>query len=140
MSEFTQNEMEGIVKAMSQKPLNKEAPTKVPLRPPGSYGKVAKVALSPLDGEKLRPLPKLTEKELSEFNYLKTNIEVVFGRTKLNLNELAALEEGSLLPLEDLCDDLVDIMVNGVKIGRGEIVSVDNHFAVKIVSFAKNPF
>ena len=138
MSEFTPDELEGIVKAMSQKKLTEEEKSKVPLRPAGSYGKITKVAFSPLLGETPRPMAELSGKELSELEDLKAHIEVVFGSTTLSLKELAGLETGSLLPLEDLCDDLVDIYANGLKVARGEVVAVENHFGVKIVSFTKN--
>ena len=138
MSEFTPDEIEGIVKAMSPKKLSEEEKSKVPLRPPGSYGKITKVAFSPLLGETPRPLAELSGKELSALEDLKAHIEVVFGSTTLTLKELAGLEKGTLLPFNELCDDLVDIFVNGSKIGRGEIVAVDNRFGVKIVSFTKN--
>lgn len=47
MSEFTSDEIEGIVKAMSQKKLSEEEKSKVPLRPAGSYRKIATVTFSP---------------------------------------------------------------------------------------------
>jgi flagellar motor switch protein FliN len=138
MNAFTPDEMEGIVEAMSQKKLTEDERAKVPLRPPGSYKKIAKIGFSPLIGEQPPPLAELTGKEISNLENLKAKVEVVFGKTTLTLKELASLEKGSLLPLDDLCDDLVEIYVNGVKIGRGEVVVVDGHFGVKIVSFTKN--
>jgi flagellar motor switch protein FliN len=138
MNEFTPDEIEGIVQAMSQKKPTQEERSKIPLRPPGSYGKIAKISFSPIVGEQLRPLAELTDKEMSDLENLKAHVEVVFGKTSLSLKELAALEKGSLLPLDDLCDELVDIYVNGSKIGRGEVVAVDGHFGVKIISFTKN--
>lgn len=138
MSEFTPDEIEGIVNAMSQETPNENG-GKIPLLPPGSYGPVSKVAFTPIEGEKPRPLSELTEREMADFENLKAHVEVVFGKTKLTLKELAALEEGSLLPLDDLCDDLVDIYVNGTKVGRGEVVAVDGQFGVKIVNFVQKP-
>lgn len=138
MSEFTPDEIEGIVKAMSQKKLTEEEKSKIPLRPPGSYGKIARLSFSPLLGETPRTLTELTGNERSQLEDLKAHVEVVFGKTTMTLKELAGLDTGSLLPLDDLCDDLVDIIVNGSKIGRGEVVVVDDHFAVKIVTFTKN--
>jgi len=137
MNEFTQDELEGIVQAMSQKKPSDEEKAKIPLRPAGNYKKIVKVGLTPLLGELPRPLEELTEKEIQDFENLKVQVEVVFGKAHLHLNEIAALENGSLLPLEELCDDLVDIYVNGLKVGRGEIVAIDGHFGVKIVSFTK---
>ena len=139
MSEFTPDEIEGIVKAMSQEPPPQEEEGKIPLRPPGSYGTISRVGFTPIEGEKPRPLTELTEKERAEFETLAAHIEVVYGKRKMTLKELAALKEGSLLPMDALCDDLVDIYVNGIKVGRGEIVAVDGQFGVKIVSFSQNP-
>ncbi|MCH9625679.1 MAG: hypothetical protein S4CHLAM123_08570 [Chlamydiales bacterium] len=137
MSEFTPDEIDGIVKAMSQKTPPKERSSKIPLRPPGSYKKLAKVSFSPIEGDRPPPLPELTDSQKAQFGSLKAHIEVVYGKTKLSLKELAALEEGSMLPLNELCDDLVDIYINGTQVARGEVVSVDGQFGVKIVTFLK---
>lgn len=133
MSEFTQKEIEDIIEIMTKSPPEKEA--KIPLKPPGNYQSIAKIAFSPLEGEKPRPLSQVTEKEVAEWGHLKAHVEIFYGKTKLRLKELAALKEGSLIPFEDLCDDLVDIYVNGTKVARGEVVGVDGQFGVKIVSF-----
>lgn len=135
MSEFTTDEIEGIFKAMSKSAVKSDKEAKIPLRPPGSYGAVSKVTFAPIDGDKPKKVSELTEKEKKHFSSLKASVEVFYGKTKLSLKELSALEKGSLLVLDDLCDDLVDIHVNGTKVGRGEIVAVDGHFGVKIVSF-----
>ncbi len=138
MSGLTSEEIDEMVKAMSFKPVAKE--TKIPLRPPGSYKTIAKVALSPIEGEIASPRAELTERDFDQFGSVKAEIKVLFGKNKFTLKELAALEEGHLIPLEDLCDDLVDIYVNGSKIGRGEIVAVDDHFGVKIIAFTKRQY
>ncbi|MCH9611319.1 MAG: FliM/FliN family flagellar motor switch protein [Chlamydiae bacterium] len=131
MDEFSPDEIESIVKAINVEPQKLE---EVPLKPQGQY--VSKVAFSPLDGEKPRPLKELTEREHSRFGHLKASVEVIFGRTKMTLNELAAIKEGSLIPLDDLSDDLVEIFVNGEQVGRGEVVAVDGHFGVRIVTLS----
>lgn len=138
MEEFTSEEIESIAKAMAQKKPIGEEGDKIPLRPPGSYKKIAKLAFSPIIGEHPRPLDELTAKEMSDLDCLRAHIEVVFGKTTLSLKQLASLDTGNLLPLDDLCDDLVDIYVNGTKIGRGEVVVVDGRFSVKIIAFTKN--
>ncbi len=129
MDDFSSDEIDSIVQAINAEP---EKTEEIPLRPPGNY--ISKISFSPLEGEKPRPLEELTEKETSRFEHLEASVEVVFGKTKMTLKELAALKEGSLIPLDDLCDDLVDIYVNQTHIGRGEVVAVDDHFGVKIVT------
>ncbi|MFZ0565332.1 MAG: FliM/FliN family flagellar motor switch protein [Chlamydiales bacterium] len=132
---MTPEEIEEMLGAMSLNSVPKE--TQIPLRPPGSYKRVAKIALSPLDGEKASPAVELTDQERAKFDTLSAQIEVLFGKTKLTLGELAALREGDLLPLDELGEDLVDIYVNGSKMARGEVIAVDGHFGVKIASFTK---
>jgi len=129
MDDFSQAEIDNIVKAINAEPEKLE---EIPLRPEGHY--VSRVAFSPLEGEKPKPLAELTGREKSRFGSLRASVEVVFGRTKMTINELAALEKGSLLPLDDLSDDLVEIFVNGKLIGRGEVVVVGESFGVRIVT------
>lgn len=129
MDEFSSEEIDSIVKAIHTEP---EAVEEIPLRPPGHY--VSKLSFSPLEGERPRPLDELTEKERSRFGSLKATVEVSYGKTKLTLNELAALKKDSLIPLDDLSDDLCEIYVNGKLIGRGEVVVVDKKYGVKIVT------
>ncbi|MCH9609001.1 MAG: hypothetical protein S4CHLAM45_02570 [Chlamydiales bacterium] len=131
MSDLTPEEIDGIVSAINQEPASKEELSQIPLQPPGHYGKVA---LSPIVGEQPRPLDKLTEREFSSLGHLVAHVEVLFGKTKLPLRQLASLKEGDLLPLDELCDDLVDIYVNDQHIGRGEIVTTDGHFGIKLVT------
>jgi len=97
MTSLTPEEIEGMVKVMSLEPVSKEA--KIPLRPPGSYKSIAKVALSPMEGEKAPPLAEFTDQEMAKFESLTAQIEVVFGKTKLTLKELAALKEGHFAKL-----------------------------------------
>lgn len=93
-----------------------------------------KVLFSPIEGETPRPLEELTSKEVSELGDLQAHIEVVYGSTKISLKKLAALKEGDLLALNELCDELVDIYVNGEHIGRGEVVAFEGKFGVKIIT------
>jgi flagellar motor switch/type III secretory pathway protein FliN len=44
------------------------------------------------------------------------------------------LKEGDLFWLEELCDDLVEIRVNRVLVGRGEVVVAGGKFGMKIES------
>lgn len=129
MDEFSQDEIESIVQAIQKEPKKSDS---IPLRPPGNY--VSKVSFSPLEGETPRPLVELTERETSRFSSLKASVEVIYGKTKLTLKELGSLKEGSLISLDDLSDDLVEIYVNGVLIGRGEVVVYEGHYGVKIVT------
>ena len=98
--------------------------------------KIAKVEFSQVAErtEVQRPAP-LTDQEKSKWADLKVDLEVVYGRAKIPLRELATLEQGSLLPLDQLADEKVEIFANGKRVAYGEVVLADGHFGVQITSF-----
>ena len=60
-------------------------------------------------------------------------ISVELGRTKLKFREVLNLSTGSVVELSKQTSEPVDIMVNGALLATGEVVVVDDHFAVRIV-------
>jgi flagellar motor switch protein FliN/FliY len=54
------------------------------------------------------------------------------GRLKMSIGEVLKLNGGSILELDRLVSEPVDIMVQGVLLAHGEVVVVNNHFAVRI--------
>lgn len=63
-------------------------------------------------------------------------LSVELGRTKKNIREILDLAKGSLIELNKLAEEPVDIFVNGKKIAYGEVVVVDENFGVKITEIA----
>lgn len=66
------------------------------------------------------------------------DISVVLGRTKKSIKDILALGTGSLIELEKLAEEPVEILVNGKKIAFGEVVVVDENFGVRITSIVSN--
>ncbi len=54
------------------------------------------------------------------------------GRTKMVVKEILKLGVGSVVELEKLTGEPVDILVNGKIIARGEVVAIDENFGVRI--------
>lgn len=59
-------------------------------------------------------------------------LTVEIGSTSLTLRELLALGESSVIELDRLANELLDVFVNGTLIGRGEVVTVGDRFGVRI--------
>ncbi|MBW6408593.1 flagellar motor switch phosphatase FliY [Clostridium weizhouense] len=66
------------------------------------------------------------------------DISVVLGRTKKNIKDILNLSTGSLIELDKLAEEPVEILVNGKKIAYGEVVVVDENFGVRITSIASS--
>lgn len=59
-------------------------------------------------------------------------VSVELGRTQRQVREVLALVPGSLLELDRLAGDPIDVLVNGRRIARAEVVVVDERFAIRI--------
>jgi len=70
---------------------------------------------------------------LSRFGDVTVRLSVELGRTEMSLRDVLALTEGSVVPLNRLTDDLLDVTANGQVIARGEVVAQEGRFALRIV-------
>ena len=59
-------------------------------------------------------------------------IAVELGRARLKFRDVLNLAQGSVVELSRQSSEPVDIMVNGALLATGEVVVVDDHFAVRI--------
>lgn len=70
------------------------------------------------------------------FDFLKdvdVRLTVELGRTSMKLKDVLALSEESVVMLDRLTDELLDVMVNGKLIARGEVVAQGDRFGLRIV-------
>lgn len=63
-------------------------------------------------------------------------LSVELGQTDMKLRDVLALAEESVVVLDRLTDELLDVTVNGKAIAKGEIVAVGNRFGLRIVELA----
>lgn len=73
---------------------------------------------------------------LHRLGSVSVRLSVELGRTEMTLKDVLALEEGSVVPLNRLTDELLDVTANGRIIARGEVVAQDGRFALRIVTLA----
>lgn len=65
-------------------------------------------------------------------------VVVELGRTRMPLRQVLDLQQGSVVELDRLAGDAVDIYVNERLIARGEVVVVDDKFGVRITELVIN--
>lgn len=76
--------------------------------------------------EQVRKLP------LNRFYDVNVTVSVELGRVEMPIGEIVQLGETSIVELKRSISEEVDIMAQGVRIARGEVVVVDDRFAVRI--------
>jgi flagellar motor switch protein FliN/FliY len=59
-------------------------------------------------------------------------LTVEIGRTTMTIRETLALGPGSIVSLDKLAGEPVDLLVNGRRIARGEVVAVDEEFGLRV--------
>ena len=60
------------------------------------------------------------------------NVTVELGRTKKTVREVLELSQGSIIELDKLAGEPVDIYVNQQRIARGEVVVIEENFGVRV--------
>ena len=66
-------------------------------------------------------------------------VSVEIGRTQRKVQEILAFSKGSLVVLDKLAGDQVDLFVNGKCIARGDVVVIDDNFGVRVTEIVQNP-
>ncbi|MEJ6672418.1 MAG: flagellar motor switch protein FliN [Alphaproteobacteria bacterium] len=62
---------------------------------------------------------------------IEVQLSVEVGNTEIKIRDLLRLNEGSVIELDRLAGDSLDILVNGTMIAKGEIVMVGERFGVR---------
>jgi flagellar motor switch protein FliN/FliY len=60
------------------------------------------------------------------------DLRIELGRTHMHLEDVLRLKRGSVVPLDKLAGDPVDIHVNGRLIARGEVLVLNDNFCVRV--------
>ncbi len=72
-----------------------------------------------------------TAENLRVLENIEVQLAVEVGNTEIKIRDLLRLNEGSVIELDRLAGDPLDILVNGTMIAKGEIVMVGERFGVR---------
>lgn len=72
--------------------------------------------------------------ETGLFADLPVKVSVELGRSTISLKEIFELTEGSIIELDRLVGEPLDLVVNGQIVAKGEVVAIDNNFGLRIKS------
>ena len=81
-----------------------------------------------------RPAPPAADggSELERLFDVPVELAVEIGRTHMTISETLALGPGSIVTLNRLAGEPVDLLVNGKPIARGEVVVLDEEFGLRV--------
>lgn len=72
------------------------------------------------------------DQNLDVLSGVRLRMSVEVGSASLTLSDLLGLSKGSVVELDRDCNAMLDIFANGTLIARGEIVSVDGRYGIRV--------
>ena len=72
--------------------------------------------------------------ETDVFSNIPIKVSVELGRSQISLKEVFELTEGSIIELERLVGEPLDLVVNSQVIAQGEVVAIDNNYGLRITN------
>jgi type III secretion system YscQ/HrcQ family protein len=73
-----------------------------------------------------------------DFGQLPVLLHVVVGEKEMSLAEANGLTPGSIIELEAREGEPVDLAINGTRVGKGELVTIEGRLGVKILHWRSN--
>jgi flagellar motor switch protein FliN len=75
--------------------------------------------------------------DLRRLSEVPMELSVEIGRTGMTVGETLELRPGSIVTLDRLAGEPVDLLVNGTPIARGEVVVVDEQFGLRVTEIVE---
>jgi flagellar motor switch protein FliN/FliY len=86
------------------------------------------------------PLRELHEGDTQKMDLLMDvplQVTVELGRAQMTIKDILNLGEGSVVELDKLAGEPVDVLVNGQLVAKGEVVVIDENFGIKIADLVR---
>jgi flagellar motor switch protein FliN len=86
-------------------------------------------------GEQLHAAPAgglHTDADLARLHAVPVELAVEIGRTRMTIGDTLGLGPGSIITLNRMAGEPVDLLVNGRPIARGEVVVIDEEFGLRV--------
>ena len=82
--------------------------------------------------EKLKNKDNSAAKNLRVLENIDVKLTVEVGNTEIKIRDLLRLNEGSVVELDRLAGEPLDILANGTMIAKGEVVMVGERFGIRL--------
>lgn len=98
----------------------------------GAFETGASSLFESLDAANARPAANADAPGLSRVRDIPLEVTVELGRTHLLIKDILDLNAGSIIELDKIAGEPVDLFANGLLVARGEVVVIDDNFGVRV--------
>ena len=109
----------------SQTPAGQPSPAAQPAPASAKVELESFAPAEPKKEERAIPIERLKDVSL--------NVKVELGRANLNVEDVLKLNKGSVVELDKLTGDPLDLYINNALVARGEILVINDNFAIRII-------
>ncbi len=99
---------------------------------PGNAGQLSAAVEAGTENSRVTSADKL-----NMLQSIEVQLAVEVGRAKMTIKDLLLLNEGSVIELDRMAGDPLEIIVNGASIAKGEIVMVGDKFGIRFVDISE---
>ncbi len=93
---------------------------------------VAEQDVAKVQAQALNETPTDGEVKLDVVLDIPVTIAMEIGRTKISIRNLLQLNQGSIVELDRLAGEPMDVLVNGTLVAHGEVVVVNEKFGIRL--------
>jgi len=94
--------------------------------------KIIGYAVKPFETEGVIKMSEVNSVVKDALSMAEIRVTAELGATVMAIKQLLEMEEGTIVELDKLAGEPVDVKANGVLIAKGEVVVIDENFGVKI--------
>ncbi len=85
-----------------------------------------------LDNLQPDPITETSHESLDNILEIPVVLSMEIGKTKLSIRNLLQLNQGSVVELDRLAGEPLDVLVNGTLVAHGEVVMVNEKFGIRV--------
>ncbi len=123
---ISEKELDDLIAQASNQPSGK---------PEDSQSGVSDADAAPYDFEKVLPAEfSGKDRNIKMLMDVNLNLRVELGRRKMNIEDILRLGRGSVVELDKLAGDSLDILVNNRLVARGEVLVLNDNFCIRVTS------
>jgi flagellar motor switch protein FliN/FliY len=98
----------------------------------GSQAGAAEPTQAKLENLESEPIAETPHQNLDNILEIPVTLSMEIGKTRISIRNLLQLNQGSVVELDRLAGEPLDVLVNGTLVAHGEVVMVNEKFGIRV--------
>lgn len=98
----------------------------------GAQAEAAEPTQAKLENLEPEPIAETPHDNLDNILEIPVTLSMEIGKTKISIRNLLQLNQGSVVELDRLAGEPLDVLVNGTLVAHGEVVMINERFGIRV--------